>query len=145
MLQARFIRTALEIESMRVACERLTEADFRVLEENMTLQEAALNDTNKMVFHHLDDAFHREICERSGVGFIWKLIQENKAHMDRVRFLSLSFASTNAHGDHLKIFEALRHRDADGVTVLIRTHLSAIVEHFRRIRAEHLIYFADEG
>jgi DNA-binding GntR family transcriptional regulator len=144
VMQARFIRTALEIESIRVACEKLTDPDMDMLADILRQQEEAVEATDKMVFHELDDRFHREICERAGVGFIWKLIQENKAHMDRVRFLSLSFATLRAYDDHIRLFEALRRRDVDESIIQMRSHLSAILEHFTRIRSEHLIYFAQE-
>lgn len=142
--QAQFIRTALEIEAVRVACEVLNNDDMDHLAKILTHQEKAVSASDKAAFHRLDDLYHREICERTGLGFIWKLIQENKAHMDRVRFLSLSFASTAAYGEHLMVFEALRRRDVVETVRHMRMHLQNIVEHFPRIRDEHQDYFAQE-
>ncbi|MFN4153149.1 MAG: GntR family transcriptional regulator [Paracoccaceae bacterium] len=141
VMQARFIRSAIEAETVRMACERLGEDDFAALDTVLERQRAAVEARDAVAFHALDDLFHREICERSGHGFAWDIIRENKAHMDRVRFLSLSFASQDAFGDHLKVMAALRLRDAPGAMAAMHTHLSRIKAQIRRIRAEHEAFF----
>jgi len=83
-MQARYIRIALETETVRTATKQLTNEDFDALSDFLTTQKDALRTHNRALFHTLDDQFHREICERSGVAFAWDLIHENKAHMDRV-------------------------------------------------------------
>ena len=65
-------------------------------------------------FHGLDDDFHRMLCDIAGQGFAWSLIRENKAHMDRVRFISLAFSAEQALADHRLILAALAAGDAAG-------------------------------
>lgn len=142
--QARFIRTALEVETVRVACKKLTDADLAALEALLALQLAASEAQDKPLFHELDDRFHREICERAGIAFIWDVIRENKAHMDRVRMLSLSFASRRAYDDHLMVFAALKSRDPEAAAQAMRAHLSRIAEQIDRIRAENHAWFEAE-
>lgn len=144
VMQARFIRSAIEAETVRMACARLGEGDFAALEALLDRQRAAVEARDAVGFHALDDLFHREICERSGHGFAWDIIRENKAHMDRVRFLSLSFASQDAYGDHLKVMVALRDRDAARAMAAMHAHLSRIKVQIRRIRAEHEAFFEGE-
>ncbi len=145
VLQARFIRMAIELETARVACERLTEADFSAMEAILAQQERAVAARDPAAFHDLDDQFHRELCERAGVGFAWETAREMKSHMDRVRYLSLSFASERAFEEHKDILAAIRARDAERATQMVRLHLSRILDQIVRIRAEHAAYFADEG
>jgi DNA-binding GntR family transcriptional regulator len=137
VMQARFIRSAIEAETVRVACAVLTDADLLALDHLLEDQHAAVESRDAARFHALDDQFHREICERSGHGYAWEIIRENKAHMDRVRFLSLSFASPDAYGDHLRVMAALRARDASAAMHEMRTHLGRIRTQIRRIRAEN--------
>lgn len=137
VMQARFIRSAIEAETVRIACAVLTDADLQALERLLEDQHSAMQARDAVRFHALDDQFHREICERSGHGYAWDIIRENKAHMDRVRFLSLSFASPDAYGDHQKVMAALRARDAAAAMHEMRTHLSRIRTQIRRIRAEN--------
>jgi GntR family transcriptional regulator, rspAB operon transcriptional repressor len=141
VMQARFIRAAIEAETVRVACDKLRASDFEALDALIEDQRRAVEAKEPLRFHGLDDQFHREICERSGNGFAWEAIRENKAHMDRVRFLSLSFASNDAFGDHVKLLEAIRARDPETAMGVIRHHLSRIKLQIRRIRAEHEAFF----
>lgn len=141
VMQARFIRSAIEAETVRVACDVLTEEDLGALERILNNQRSAVEARDAALFHALDDQFHREICERTGHGYAWDIIRENKAHMDRVRFLSLSFASPDAYGDHLKVMAALRSRDPALAMAEMRSHLGRIRHQIRRIRAENQTYF----
>lgn len=141
VMQARFIRSAIEAETVRVACDVLTEEDLAALESILNNQRSAVEARDAALFHALDDQFHREICERTGHGYAWDIIRENKAHMDRVRFLSLSFASPDAYGDHLKVMAALRSRDPALAMAEMRSHLGRIRHQIRRIRAENQTYF----
>lgn len=144
VMQARFVRVAIEAETVRAACARLDEADFAALDALLERQHAAMEARDALGFHALDDQFHREICVRAGLGFAWELIRENKAHMDRVRFLSLAFASQFAYGDHCDIMAAIRARDGEAAVRFMRIHLSRIRDQIVRIRGEHTAYFADE-
>ncbi len=144
VLQARFIRTALELEVIRAAATRLSEADLEALDAILQAQEASVNADNHRAFHELDDQFHREICQRAGLGFAWELIAENKGHMDRVRMLSLSFASRDAWEDHLRVLAALRTGDPDAAAAEMRRHLTRILEQIHRIRDANRDWFADE-
>lgn len=145
VLQARFIRSAIEVETVRTACKVLTEEDMAALEVIIEKQRQAVEARDAVSFHGFDDQFHKEICERTGLGFAWDIIRENKAHMDRVRFLSLSFASQDAFGDHLEIMKAIRARDEEMAMGSMREHLSRIQKQIVRIRADHERYFADEA
>ncbi|MFP5480594.1 MAG: GntR family transcriptional regulator [Alphaproteobacteria bacterium] len=145
VLQARFIRMAIELETARVACGKLTEADFLAMEAIIAQQDRAIALRDPAAFHDLDDQFHRELCERAGVGFAWETAREMKSHMDRVRYLSLSFASERAFEEHKDILAAIRARDPDRAAQMVRLHLSRILDQIVRIRAENAAYFADEG
>ncbi|MFU8823458.1 GntR family transcriptional regulator [Yoonia sp.] len=144
VLRARYIRTALEVENVRLAAERLTDADHKALADLLTAQEAAHAAKDKRLFHQLDDQFHHEICQRSDVGFAWDLINDNKAHMDRVRMLSLSFASPQVIKDHRDIFDHLVQRDAAGAADAMRLHLSRISDLIALLRSEKHAWFESE-
>jgi len=144
VMEARFIRMAVEIETARVACGRLTSADLDDLQRILDQQGQAVQSQDPERFHLLDDQFHQQICVRSGHGFSWELIREKKSHMDRVRFLSLSFASAKAYAEHAAILDAIRQRDATLAAERVRQHLSRIIEQIVRIRAENARYFEDE-
>lgn len=144
VMQARFIRSAIEAETVRVACATLGPADHAALQDLLDQQRAAADRRDPVGFHTLDDQFHREICERAGCGFAWEIIRENKSHMDRVRFLSLAFASEEAFGDHVAVLAAIVARDEALAMARMRVHLSRIKDQIARIRADNAAYFAPE-
>lgn len=142
VLQARFIRTALEMETARAAAAVLTDRQIEELEELIARQRKAMEADDKVLFHALDDDFHKRICDMSGHDFAWALIRDSKAHMDRVRYLSLSFGAQSALADHVEILEALRTHDGDAAAACMRIHLSRIKTIIGRIRESHGQYFA---
>ena len=102
VLRAKFIRIALEVHTCRTACEVITSEGIGALNDLIGQQQAAVAANDKRLFHALDEAFHREICVQSGVSFVWDLILDSKAHMDRIRMLSLDATSQRlALDEHL--------------------------------------------
>lgn len=144
-MHARFVRMALEAETARVDCDRLTPADLNALQQLLDWRDVAVKARDAESFHLLDDQFHREICERSGLGFTCDVIRESKAPMDRVRFLSLSFASQKAYAEHVAYLAAIRDRNAPLAADKVRQHLNRNLDQIVRIRAENASCFTDES
>ena len=142
--KARFVRTAIEVEVMRRAAEALSEADIAELREILAAQKESIDAARRDDFHRLDNQFHQLICDRSGLGFVWEQISENKAHTDRVRFLSLASGSVSAWQEHVKIVQQLEARDAEGAVLAMREHLSKIEDVIEQLRAENHDWFSDE-
>ncbi|VDS07023.1 putative HTH-type transcriptional regulator YdfH [Paracoccus haematequi] len=136
VLQAYFIRAALEESCMRVAVQRLTQDHLVALARLIDLQAQEIRAGNRAAFHALDDRFHHDICAFAGLEFVWTLIRDNKGHMDRARYLSLSYGSETAFAEHGQILEALRHRDADAAVAAVRQHLSRIEGILARLRLD---------
>ncbi|WP_320141129.1 GntR family transcriptional regulator [uncultured Cohaesibacter sp.] len=140
--QARFIRCALETKTVVTACEKLTPDDLEALRDLIEQQRKTVVARDAELFHALDDQFHKEICDRCGVDFAWQLIKDNKAHMDRVRFLSLTFAIDTAFAAHKRILSAIESNDPAAASAEINKHLGEILLIIPRIREEHPDYFA---
>lgn len=142
VLRANFVRTALETEIVEHAVDNLTDLQITELEANVSRQRTAVAAADRLAFHMLDEAFHQDLCAGAGHPYVWAIIRENKAHMDRVRLLSLGFNAANALGDHERILDALRARDRTRATSEMRTHLSRILGLIEQIRAENPSMFA---
>lgn len=142
VLRANFVRTALETEIVEHAVKNLTDLQITELEGIVSRQRAAVAATDRLAFHALDEAFHQELCASAGHPYVWSIIRENKAHMDRVRLLSLGFNAANALADHERILEALRARDRACAVLEMRNHLSRILGLIEQIRAENPSMFA---
>ncbi|MFV0490331.1 MAG: GntR family transcriptional regulator [Pseudorhodobacter sp.] len=145
VMQARFIRAAIEAEIARIACTRLDDGDLSALEDILDAQRSAAGAGQDLQFMELDEAFHRELCLRSGHEHAWAAIQENKPHMDRVRFLSLSFGAPEVLAGHVAVMAAIKARDTTRAMAEMRAHLSRIKTDIHRIRAGHPRYFVAES
>jgi DNA-binding GntR family transcriptional regulator len=142
VLQARFVRSALEMETARAAARLEGDGHIAGLEAILEEQRAAVAADDRIRFHELDDAFHQAICAASGNGFAWTLIRENKAHMDRVRYMSLSFGAQSALDDHVRLLAALKAHDPEAAAEEMRKHLSRIVDILDQIRTTRPEIFA---
>ncbi|MFN3276558.1 MAG: GntR family transcriptional regulator [Paracoccus sp. (in: a-proteobacteria)] len=136
VMQAYFIRSSLEEATMRVAAQRLEPGDWDALDRMIDQQEAASKADDRAAFHALDDQFHHDICAAAGLDFVWTLVRDNKGHMDRARYLSLSYGSSTAYIEHRRIVSALRARDPDGAAAAVREHLSHIEDILARLRVD---------
>lgn len=141
ILQACFVRTALEIEVIRRAGHVFTADDFAALEDILSEQDHVVKTGDRTEFHRLDDEFHSQICLRAGLNSVWDLIRANKAHMDRVRFFSLATRASGALQDHRAILDQLKAGDVDGAALEMRRHLAQIPATIDEIRRDHAAYF----
>ena len=144
VLKAKFIRTALEIACWKLVLEVITDSQVEELEDMLQQQQASIAANNQQLFHQLDDDFHRLICEIAGQGYVWTLIREQKAHMDRVRFISLTIgAAQKAYEDHTILVEAVRERDAVRLETVLTEHLGGVEMVLEQIRAERPEFFEE--
>ncbi|MBU2957723.1 GntR family transcriptional regulator [Paracoccus sp. C2R09] len=134
--EACFIRNALEVACMRVAAGVLSTPHHDELQAILDDQKDAVEQDDRRRFHMLDDRFHQRICDLSGHGFVWELVRENKGHMDRLRWLSLSYNAGNALSEHGDILQALRARDADAAAGALTGHLGRIDRMLDQLRRE---------
>ena len=146
VLDAAFVRTALEAECVRLAARKATATELEDLRADLARQEAALRDGDIAALHALDEAFHRRLCKVAGHAHAWDLIQKQKGHMDRVRFLTLSVErGRKVVDEHAALLSAIEARDPDLADRSIRVHLGRIEEALAQVRDEYPQYFEDDA
>ncbi|WP_038097249.1 GntR family transcriptional regulator [Thioalkalivibrio sp. HK1] len=143
--QARFIRLAVELEVVRIACGVQDSRRTDAMGKNLERQRRAVDADDIERFHELDYDFHKQICELSGQGMMFETIQFYKAKVDRLCMLSLGQASeaSDLLQDHRRIFDAISAAKVKVAERAVRTHLSRLDETIREIREEHAEYFED--
>lgn len=146
VLDAAFVRIALEVECIRLAATRRTSADIADLHANLARQEDCLDVPDRQAFHAQDEDFHRILCRIAGHPQVWELIQEQKAHMDRARFLTLSTSHRRrVMAEHIRLIEAIEAADPIAAEASLREHLGNIRQVLPELRAEHSAYFERDG
>ncbi len=145
ILNARFIRTAVEIEVIRSACSNASENEFELFVDNLNAQKNAALKNDATAFHMLDYDFHRLICVAAESEFAYATIAVNKAQVDRLCMLCLTNRKSMLElvDDHSQIYDALQHRDVSNMTDLTRMHLSRTDITLKTAREENSEFFED--
>jgi GntR family transcriptional regulator, rspAB operon transcriptional repressor len=143
MLDARFIREAIEIAIVRRACERF---DAHYLDRARALIEAqarAVEADDHATFQRLDTLFHIALAEGAGCAAAWAAIEEQKAHMDRVCALTLHSIGTMGPlvGQHRAILDAIAAGDAVAAVEAMSFHLNEILKAVAGIELEYADLF----
>ncbi|HKT96214.1 MAG TPA: GntR family transcriptional regulator [Paraburkholderia sp.] len=145
--EGRFIREAIETAVVRKAAQHITDGQLKQLADNLRDQRVAAKANDTAAFLALDEAFHCTIAQTIDCAAAWDAIQDIKAQMDRVRYLSLPDDSPLDHliKQHAKILAALRAHDPDAAEAAMRAHLREILVTFGPIAARNPAWFeADE-
>jgi DNA-binding GntR family transcriptional regulator len=124
--EAQFIREHLEcgiIRQVASCADRRGLGDIRRLLEQ---QDEASDEPDR--FYELDEDLHATFCRIAGRPGVWRLIQQSKMHMDRVRRLSLPMEDQIPRliGQHRAILDALGQGDPDGAEMALRVHLREV-------------------
>ncbi|QKV18542.1 GntR family transcriptional regulator [Oricola thermophila] len=142
VLDALFTRTAIEVECLRLAIKRLDDTGLARLRDNLAEQADALRCGLRAEFHALDEALHETICDIAGHRHAWTLILEQKAHMDRVRFMTLSEGRRHrVLAEHKAIITAVEQRDPSEAERRLRDHIGDIRTVLAAARIQYPDYF----
>ncbi|MBU1175921.1 MAG: GntR family transcriptional regulator [Alphaproteobacteria bacterium] len=134
---ARFIREAIEVAVVRRACAEAGDADIAVMRDVVARQKLVSVTGDLAGFLRLDEALHQSIARSVDCEPAWRLLENLKAQMDRVRYLSLPHETPidTLIAQHDAIVEAIAERDADRAEARMREHLSEILKSLPRIAA----------
>jgi DNA-binding GntR family transcriptional regulator len=146
ILQAQFLREALELACVTRACETgLREPNRLVLDATLAAQAEAAQRGDMERFQMLDDVFHTEIAKATGFERAEILLMREKSALDRLRVLALSDRAHIAMllDQHRAIYHALLARDAAAARTAMRTHLRAVLDTLAMIKTRHADLFDD--
>ena len=141
-----FVRQAIECAVARRAAGMMTDSYCYQLEQNLNQQRTAIERKQLNDFFHLDDEFHQKLAQIADCQLAWDTIENLKATMDRVRYMSLDHVSPPEMllRQHQDIFDALEKRDADAVDQAMTHHLQEISGSVKLISQENRDWFSEE-
>jgi DNA-binding GntR family transcriptional regulator len=139
VLDARFVREAVEADLIRLACQN---ADATAISELRSLLDAQAAAPDAASFMALDESFHRAIAQTAGKARAWDHLQRLKSQMDRVRFLQLQdFPIPTLIAQHKAMVDAIATQNPDKAEAELRAHLRLIEADLPGIKAAHPDYF----
>ncbi|AUU91205.1 MULTISPECIES: GntR family transcriptional regulator [Enterobacteriaceae] len=141
-----FVRQAIECAVARRAAGMMTDSYCYQLEQNLNQQRTAIERKQLNDFFQLDDEFHQKLAQIADCQLAWDTIENLKATMDRVRYMSLDHVSPPEMllRQHQDIFDALEKRDADAVDQAMTHHLQEISGSVKLISQENRDWFSEE-
>ena len=143
---ARFIREAIECAVAREAARLADRTVARRLGDSLARQRRALKTGDGPALFALDEEFHLALAEAAGRPAAWRMVEDIKPQMDRVRFLDMASAipMKTVTAQHEVIVEAVRANDPDAAEAAMRHHLSEILRSLPKIAAENPELFEPE-
>jgi len=140
---ARFVRSAVELEVIRAAASDRDKSVDAALKANLREQATAISSEDVSLFHDLDYQFHKLLCASAKQAFAFEIIAENKAQVDRLCMLALTSkeAMDVLYQDHQSLLQALFSGDAQTADQVLRAHLDRLTPTIQAIYTTHNAYF----
>ncbi|MBE0462567.1 MAG: GntR family transcriptional regulator [Halomonadaceae bacterium] len=129
VLEARFVREAVEVAVVRQATAKGLAPDVLTeLHDLLERQRRCIEPHDTIRFYRLDERFHKTLSLAVGQQAAWKVIEEVRAQMDRVRYLSVPDTTPIARliDQHAHIVSAIEDRDIAMAEQAMRRHLREI-------------------
>jgi len=142
----RFIRVAVESAVVREAALRARPMMIAELNASLSRQRRAQRSASTEEFLALDEEFHRLLAETAGRPSAWRMIEDIKPQMDRVRFLDMAKALPRhaVLAQHMVIVEAIKAKDPVAAEQAMYEHLSEILRSLPELAAQYPDLFEPE-
>ena len=139
MLQARFVREAIETAVVRQAASNFDPYSRARIDELLGRQRVAALEGDSEAFRRDDELFHIALAEGAGCPLAWQTTADLKAHLDRACQLSLSGPKPLQAlvAQHEEIVAGIDAKDADRAEAAMRVHLTEILLALPKMEAAH--------
>lgn len=130
VLEARFVREAVEVAVVKLAAEKGLEPAVLVeLHDLLARQRRCIEPNDNDRFYRLDEEFHRTLSLGVQQYAAWKVIEEVRAQLDRVRYLSVPHSTPLERlvNQHANIIAAIEARDISQAEQAMSLHLREIL------------------
>lgn len=136
------IRFACEPSITARAAEYRSDQDIMELKENLHMQIFFISEDLDR-YMKLDDAFHRKIYSISGKEGIFKIINDNSFHFDRMRRLRHRLGKTEEQCliNHREILEKIEERNVEATRQASERHLIQSFDNIIELRELYPRYF----
>lgn len=143
MMDARFVREAIETAVVRRACENFDPQTRLRIDDLLDLQKKVAQRADHVAFQRYDELFHIALTEGADCPLAWQAVEDVKAHMDRVCQLTLHGPSAMLPlvKQHRAIMAAIDAGDGDAAAAAMHRHLTEILRALPRLESQHAELF----
>lgn len=121
-------RQILEVNAIRLCCERRTEADLRLIEQSLLICEKKIKEGSAAVDEDLN--FHRQIAEASKNQVLksMMLIITPDIMTNYRKYWICDRNKSVAGMEHHLLFEYIKNQDANAAEMMMKQHLKGVME-----------------
>lgn len=125
--EAIFMRSVLEKEVLKQACDGLSDEVYMELEKNLFVQKLIHDKEGKEIeFHNLDKKFHKLIFLGCNKINIWDSIMNISTHYNRMRLLSEQKSNKiQIIKQHEEMLDIIKNKSCDKIDEYIEKHIIA--------------------
>src|SRR5579883_920814 len=147
VFDSQFVRESLECSAIERAVERIDGAQIKALNAALQHQRALHRAGDHEGFFLADERLHAFIMEIAGHANAWRQVENAKAQMDRVRFLSMRNVrkQPSVIAEHTLIVDCVARRDGAGAVGAMRSHLRGLFRSVEILAASDPGYFVEDA
>jgi DNA-binding GntR family transcriptional regulator len=144
VMDARFVREAVEADIVKLVAEQHDAALVKELRKMIEAQRKTIG-LHADEFMRLDEQFHRALAVAAGKSQVFRVVDNVKAQMDRVRFLTLMNRSVIeiSIDQHAKVVDGIERGAPAEADAAMRTHLRQILIDLPHVAALKPEFFDD--
>ncbi len=144
VMDARFVREAVEADIVKLVAEQHDPALVTDLRKLIEAQRKTIG-LHADEFMQLDEQFHRALAVAAGKSQVFRVVDNVKAQMDRVRFLTLMNRSVIEISieQHAAVVDAIERGEPMQADAAMRTHLRQILADLPHVAALRPEFFDD--
>lgn len=145
VIDGQFIREAVECAIIEKVAKSAQASDIKKLEHNLLEQKAALQAQSTQLFLEKDDEFHQILINILDCPMAWQTVEDIKAMVDRVRFLTLEEITppSTLIEQHERIYRAIQEHNSKKAVVAQREHLRAILKSIKVVAKQNNDWFVE--
>ncbi len=147
--EVRFVREHLEEGAFRYAArhwnEQIAAHYEHKLRDLLERQRIAAKQQDVQEWLAWDEAFHKTVMHTTGNETLLQVIHHMRAHMNRVRYLSLTanHQMDQLIEEHDRLLDGICAGDESTITAVLQAHFSKLDTHLPQLRAAYPHYFED--
>ena len=142
--EAAFARVALECAAVRESTQKASQADIKGLHRIIEGHVQASVDGDFDLVYQRDALFHIRIFEISGYPGLWKMVNQARSHMARLRSLSvanMTYSIASSVGHHREVLSSIEAGDGEEAAKRMKNHIESNLSYMERLIEEMPDYF----
>lgn len=140
--ETRFLRSVLEKEIIKIACENHSEKDIKLLNENLNAYKKIIKTDKIYEMLKKDDEFHNILFKIANKEFTYDFLKDAMQHFNRARIFHLKeMDRKRTLLEHAEIIKAIKNSDTKKSSEIMDMHLTHVREDLKYLKEKYPKYF----